>query len=104
MDHKLKDMRKISKIMNPNIIIGKNGLTEQVLENIRLELSKHEIVKLRILQTYISDKGKEKVFAEIAEKTSAKIIHKIGFTITLTKRQHHDSRQHQTQIMQNPAP
>jgi RNA-binding protein len=86
MDQKLKDMRKESKILNPDIIIGKSGLTDQVIINIKHELSRHKLVKLKILQTYISDKGKSEVFAEIVEKTGAKVVHKIGFTITLTKR------------------
>ncbi|MGV8141430.1 MAG: YhbY family RNA-binding protein [Candidatus Woesearchaeota archaeon] len=86
MDQKLKDMRKESKTLTPNIIIGKNGFTDQVLKNIKEELSKHKLVKLKILQSYISERDKNVVFAEIVEKSGAKVVHKIGFTITLTKR------------------
>jgi RNA-binding protein len=85
MDEKLKSMRSESKNMTPSIIIGKNGLTDQVIDNIKNELSRHKLVKLKILQAYISDKDKNEVFEDIAEKTEAKIVHKIGFTLTLTK-------------------
>jgi RNA-binding protein len=86
MDTKFKEMRKESKIMAPNIIIGKNGLTDQVVNNIKSELSKHKLVKLKILKSYISENDKDIVFKDIAEKTGAKVVHTIGFTITLTKR------------------
>jgi len=86
MDQKLKSMRSESTTITPNIIIGKSGLTDQVLTNINNELSKNKLVKLKILPNYISDKNKTEVFNEIIEKTGAKSVKIIGFTITLTKR------------------
>jgi RNA-binding protein len=86
MDRKLKEMRSKSKNITPNMLIGKNGLTDQVINNIKNELSNHTLVKLKILQAYISDKDKNKVFDELAEKTGARVVYKIGFTVTLTKR------------------
>lgn len=86
MDAKLKDMRRESKVMTPNILIGKNGLTDQVIKNIKSDLTKHKLVKLKILKSYLSETDKDSVFDEIEEKTGAKVVHKIGFTITLTKR------------------
>jgi putative YhbY family RNA-binding protein len=85
MDEKIKNMRTESKSMAPNMIIGKNGLTDQVIATIKNELSRHKMVKLKILQSYIADKSKNEVFEDIAQKTNAKIVHKIGFTITLTR-------------------
>jgi RNA-binding protein len=86
MDDKLREMRQESKTMTPNILIGKNGLTDQVIKNIKNELSKYKMVKLKILPAYIADKDKSEVFDDIALKTGAKVVHKIGFTITLTKK------------------
>lgn len=86
MDEKIKDMRRESKTMTPNILIGKNGLSDQVLKNIKTELSKHKLVKLKILKSLISETDKNAIFAEIEEKSGAKVVQKIGFTITLTKR------------------
>lgn len=86
MDKSQKNMRQESKILAPNINIGKNGLTDQVIKNIKEELSRHKLVKLKILQSYLSDKNKNEVFDDVAAKTGAKIVHKIGFTITLTRR------------------
>jgi putative YhbY family RNA-binding protein len=86
MDAKLKEMRQESKNMTPNMIIGKNGFTDTVVARIKEDLAKHKMVKLKILQTYISDKDKNEVFSDIATKTDAKIVDKIGFTLTLTRK------------------
>jgi len=86
MDKKLKEMRSVSKNMDASIIIGKNGLSEQVIENIKESLSRDTLVKLKILPSLVGDAGKEKLFEEIALKTGAKVVQRIGFTITLTKR------------------
>jgi RNA-binding protein YhbY len=73
-------------IKTPNMIIGKNGLTEPVIADINELLSRNKLVKLKILPAYIADKDKNAVFDEIAVKTFSKIVQKIGFTITLTRR------------------
>ncbi|HYD03212.1 MAG TPA: YhbY family RNA-binding protein [Alphaproteobacteria bacterium] len=86
MDKNIKEMKKDSKNLAASIIIGKNGLTEQVIKNIALELRKNDLVKIKILPSLVESEGKEALFEEIAEKTGAKIVQKIGFTITLTKR------------------
>lgn len=86
MDKKLKEMRKESKMLDAAIIVGKNGLTDAVIEKIRSELKRKWIVKVKILKTYIEDKDKKRTFAEIAERADAQIVHTLGFTITLTKK------------------
>jgi putative YhbY family RNA-binding protein len=86
MDKKIKEMRSEAMNKTSDIIIGKNGLTDQVIANINELLSRQKLVKLKILQSYISDKDKNVVFDDIATKTHSKVVQKIGFTITLTRR------------------
>jgi len=86
MDKQIKAMRSEAMIKTPNMIIGKNGLTEPVIADINELLSRNKLVKLKILPAYIADKDKNAVFDEIAVKTFSKIVQKIGFTITLTRR------------------
>ena len=77
MDEKTKQLRKESKILSPGIIIGKNGLSDNVVKNIKTELSKNKIVKIRILKSYIDSAGKDRAFKEIEENTDARVVHKI---------------------------
>ena len=64
--------------------IGKSGLTENVIDEIKKQLKKNKVIKIKFLKTAITDK--KKLFAEIAEKTNSKIMKKVGFTIVLAKK------------------
>ena len=86
MNKQLKQLRKDSKITTPGIIIGKNGITDQTIANIKKELQKEKIVKIKILKTYIEGKDRYEVFNEISEKCNATIVHTLGFTVTLTRK------------------
>lgn len=79
-------MRSISHTLDPRIIIGKNGLTEQVINDIVRKLKRHELVKIKILNNYMNGRNKLDVVSEIVKKTDSRLIDFIGFTITLTRR------------------
>ena len=71
--------------LDAKVRIGKRGLSETNIRNIKDILKKDKIVKIKILQNFIKGKDKKDVFNEIAEKTNSKIIKKIGFTLILKK-------------------
>lgn len=85
MDDKLKKLRSESKTLTPGIIIGKNGITDEVVKNIKSQIKTHGMVKIKLLNTYVENKDKKKVSIELAEKCNAQLIDQIGFTIVLGK-------------------
>jgi len=86
MDEKTKKMRSISKSIRPRIIIGKNGLTEHVINDIIRELKNHELVKIKVLNNYIADKEKKSVVGEIVKRTNSRLIDFVGFTLVLSRK------------------
>lgn len=70
--------------------IGKNGITEGVLDSLRLSFKTRKVVRISVLRNFIRDKEKIK---EMALKISEKLDNKehkykykiIGFTIVLRK-------------------
>ncbi len=71
--------------LKPVVLIGKEGLTANMLESIRLVLNKRELIKISILKTYTDLTTKE--LAELlASSTSSEIINIIGRTIVLYKK------------------
>jgi len=86
MDEKLKNLRRQGTLLTPRFIIGKNGLTENTIKNIKNELKIEKLVKIRILATFLGDKNKDDIVKELAEKTESKIVQFIGFTVVLTRR------------------
>lgn len=83
MDEKTRKLRSESKVLKPNIIIGKNGINEEVIKNIKTQIKTCGIVKIKILTTYMNGKDKKILAKSLAEKCNARIINQIGFTIVL---------------------
>ncbi len=69
----------------PTIWIGKNGATEQVIDEIRRQLEKREMVKIKVLKSALRNKEVNAVASNITQKTQANLIDVRGHTIILYK-------------------
>lgn len=79
-------MQEIHKI-DATVRVGKNGITENVINEIRNQLKKRKIVKIKFLKS-TKVLGTVEEFAKILEeKTDAKVLEVRGGTVILsTKR------------------
>ena len=69
-------LRALSHSLSPVVMIGNNGLTEQVLREIESSLKAHELIKIKV---FGDDRELRKSLLEtICEKTGAVAIHHIG--------------------------
>lgn len=84
----------ISLAMNlsATVQIGKNGLTESVVEQISTSLEDHELVKIGVLKT--ADVTAKGVIAEVAEALGAEPVQAIGNKIVLYRRSQKDGVEH----------
>ena len=73
----------ISLAMNVSatVQIGKNGLTDAVIDQINASLEDHELVKIGVLKT--ADMSAKSMIAEVAERTGAEPVQAIGNKIVL---------------------
>ena len=78
---KKKELRKKAYSLKPFVIIGQQGLTDAVLNEIDVALNAHELIKIR---TRGADKKVryEQCF-KIEQELDAEIIHQIGFIMVL---------------------
>jgi len=67
--------------------LGKNGLTEAFIEEVKRRLEKHGVVKIRVLKSYrrIHHRDISELAEEIAGLSGGRIYDVRGFTITLIK-------------------
>ena len=84
----------ISLAMNlsATVQIGKNGLTESVIEQINTSLEDHELVKIGVLKT--ADVTAKSVIAEVADLTAAEPVQAIGNKIVLYRRSEKEGIDH----------
>ena len=71
--------------LKTTIQIGKNGITQGTIEEIKTQLKKKKIVKIKFLKNADRESFKEKA-RSLAMKTNAELVEMRGFTIILRKR------------------
>ncbi len=77
-------LRKIANPMKAKVQIGKDGLTENIVNQIKVELENREIVKVKILQN--CDIDARETSDEVCAKLGAMGVLAVGGTFVLYKR------------------
>lgn len=72
-DRSMQDLR-------PTVWIGKQGVTETILEEIVLQLAKRKMIKVKWLQGIVVDP------ADVAARTGAELVDVRGKTMVLAKK------------------
>ena len=85
MQMKIKQLKEKGKLLEPVIRIGKNGLTNNLIEEIKKQLKKKELIKVKMLRSFLQDKNKKAVAKDLAQKTDSTLIDLVGFTVILSK-------------------
>jgi RNA-binding protein len=79
-----KRLRQIGHALNPVVMIGGQGLTENVVEETNRALSDHELIKVKIAGE--DREARVAVIAEIADVTGAEVVQTIGKIVLLYKK------------------
>ena len=81
-----KELKQKAKSLEPSVRIGKSGLTESIIDEIKIHLKEKKLVKVKLLKSSIQGKGKKAVARELAEKTSSVLVDRVGFVVVLYKK------------------
>ena len=80
----IRHLRALGHHLSPVVIIGNNGLTEQVLKEIEVSLKAHELIKISV---HGDDRElRLHMLEEICEKTGATAVHHIGKQLVIYRR------------------
>ena len=80
----IKYLRKLTHSLKPVIMLGQNGFTEAVLNELEIALDYHELVKIK-LSTADRDQRNQQI-DEICQQTRSEQIQAIGKTVTIFRR------------------
>ena len=78
-------LRSKAKALEPILRIGKNGLSDSVIEEIKLLLKKKKLVKIKFLKSSLS-KNKKEFIKQIVEKTDSELIENVGNVVVLYRK------------------
>ncbi len=80
----ISHLRGLSQALNAVVMIGNNGLTEKVLNEIDMNLKAHELIKIKV---HGDDRTlRTKMLEEICEKTGAIAVHHIGKQLVIYRK------------------
>jgi len=70
----------------PTVWIGKSGVSQELLKEIKKQLDKREMVKIKILKSALEGDEAKQIASRIAEQTEASLVEVRGHTFMLYKR------------------
>ncbi len=77
-------LRKLANPLKPTVLLGKQGLTPEIVAKAERELDAHELIKVRLLE--FKDQ-KETLAQTFVTETGAALVSLIGNVITLYRQQ-----------------
>lgn len=83
----MKELRAKAHELRVIAQIGKNGITENMLKDIKWHLHQKKVVKIKFLSSFIEGKDKKEITENIAQKTNSKILYVVGNVAVLYKQQ-----------------
>ncbi len=81
-----KKLKLVSRTLDPIVIIGKHGINDNVILQIRTAFKKRRMIKVRFLRSFIDGKNKKEVALELAESINANLVEVMGLTASFSKK------------------
>ena len=69
-------LRGLAHSLSPVVMIGNNGLTENIFKEIELNLNAHELIKIQVAGD--DKEARKAMYLDICTKTNAVAVHHIG--------------------------
>ena len=85
MDKKTKELRSLSKSLEPTVQIGKQGITPGTITDIKAQLRTRKLIKIRLMPS--KSEEKKSIAAQICEKADALLVDQIGNTISIARKE-----------------
>ncbi|MBT2569117.1 ribosome assembly RNA-binding protein YhbY [Planococcus sp. ISL-110] len=83
-------LRSEAHHLDPIFQVGKGGVSDTMLVQIKEALEKRELVKISILQN--NEDGKDEVAKALAQGTKSELVQLIGHTVILYKKSVHNKK------------
>lgn len=83
-DTQKRQLRTLSHTLKPVVMIGTNGLTDNVCEEINNALTFHELIKVRV--SAVDHERRDAMIAEFCARTKCELVQRIGHIATVFRR------------------
>ncbi|PLW79539.1 RNA-binding protein [Candidatus Woesearchaeota archaeon] len=80
---KINVLKTQAKALKPIVQVGKNGLSENVINEIKKVLKTKKLVKVKLTRGVLEENDKKDLSKMIADLTESEIISLVGFNLTI---------------------
>ena len=91
-----RELKAKSKVTEPTIWIGKEGPSQKLIQQVRVQLGSRELVKLKLQKSALTRSETENMAEKISKATESTLIDIIGHTFTLYKKKSESSEMART--------
>jgi|GEM_PF-716601 len=84
-DMQIKKLKNRARLLEPLVRIGKNGLTANLVLHIKKLIDKRELVKVKLLESFLDAVDKRAAAKDLALKTGSELVDQVGFVVVLYK-------------------
>ena len=84
----VKDRRELARVWaeeKPSVRIGKAGVNEQVIEEIKRQLKRKRLIKVRVLPSAVLDGTLNDLITELVARTSCNACGRRGLVVVLSR-------------------
>ena len=82
----IKKLKTQAKALKPILWIGKNGVTDNLVNELKYLLKRKKLVKIKFLRGFLEENDKKEVVQDLIAKTEAKLVDQVGFIVVLYRR------------------
>ena len=82
---RIRELKKKAHHLEPVVRIGKNGLTEGVITQVRNALKKQGLIKVRFLRSFVEGHDRKEEASMLARATGSALVDVAGFVVVLYK-------------------
>lgn len=81
----LKELKSKARLLTPIVRIGKSGINDSLVAEVKKHLKKRNLIKIKVLKSFRKEKLRD-VANELAKRTGSELVDSIGFVFVLYKK------------------
>ncbi|MHC1680898.1 MAG: YhbY family RNA-binding protein [Methanomassiliicoccales archaeon] len=82
----MKDVKRVGHGLRPTVHVGKEGVTDTLIEEIAKQVKNRKVVKVRLLPSVEEDR--KQVAEDLAKRSNSVMIEVVGHTVLLCDRKY----------------
>ena len=82
----LRRLKAKSRVIEPTIWIGKEGISPQLIQHVQKQLDARELIKLKLQRSAVANSEMNNIAAKISDATASILVDVMGHTFTLYKK------------------